>query len=493
VLIVLPESEAALADDPSDPLGRQILTVYGTDRKDRIDLRWSKGLVDVRLNRRQLGVFDADQLSRLIASGGEGNDVIQVHGQFNLPTTLRGGPGNDILHGGHGNDELDGGSGKDKITGGHGDDVLLGGPGKDKLLGGDGDDLLDGGDGRDGLFGQEGNDILLGGEGRDQLFGGFARDLLIGGWDEDLVLGGPGQDILLGESTVYDIQPPSLELLRSEWTSERSLSERIANLSSGSGPILVDIGYRIAEDQTVLDDEATDLLIGGLGCDWFPASAAGGSSGSLASGRGHLVPKTCDYVGSPSHFPDNPPTTSAAARPELLYDSRDVNRDGIVSPADVLILIDAVNVAFASTPSLAAADRSERDLQLDVDGDGILSPSDVLRVINRVNEIAASATGQLPVGGGAASQAFVDQDGFDRRLDAVVDDVAAALLGESPAAQPDTGQAEVERLELALREFLDSESSANPFAEEDDEILQSILAPQDSLFDEIITVPDEPE
>ena len=59
----------------------------------------------------------------------------------NLPLTLDGGPGNDLLVGGtnrdtlkgaSGKDTLDGGSGKDKLNGGGGQDRCDGGPGKDR-------------------------------------------------------------------------------------------------------------------------------------------------------------------------------------------------------------------------------------------------------------------------------------------------------------------------------------------------------------------------
>jgi len=58
---------------------------------------------------------------------------------------LEGGPGDDILYGGPGNDTLEGGPGDDVLYGGDGNDTLEGGPGNDTLIGGPGDDFLDGG------------------------------------------------------------------------------------------------------------------------------------------------------------------------------------------------------------------------------------------------------------------------------------------------------------------------------------------------------------
>ncbi|MBS1870330.1 MAG: calcium-binding protein [Actinobacteria bacterium] len=48
-----------------------------------------------------------------------------------LPSTIRGGPGDDLLVGGPAEDVIDGGGGQDIIAGGGGADVLSGGPGED--------------------------------------------------------------------------------------------------------------------------------------------------------------------------------------------------------------------------------------------------------------------------------------------------------------------------------------------------------------------------
>jgi hypothetical protein len=61
----------------------------------------------------------------------------------------------------------------------------------------------------------------------------------------------------------------------------------------------------------------------------------------------------------------------------------DTNRDGLVTPLDALLVINALNRISANV--------SQRDLaiaQMDVNGDGYLSPLDALLVINRLNSIA---------------------------------------------------------------------------------------------------------
>ena len=75
---------------------------------------------------------------------------------------LKGGQGDDRLHGGSGDDVLKGGSGADRLHGGSGDDVLHGGTGDDRLHGGSGDDtfIYNSGDGEDTIVGGQGKDTL---------------------------------------------------------------------------------------------------------------------------------------------------------------------------------------------------------------------------------------------------------------------------------------------------------------------------------------------
>ncbi|EOW9231099.1 VWA domain-containing protein, partial [Vibrio cholerae] len=67
--------------------------------------------------------------------------------------------------------------------------------GNDKLHGGLGDDILFGQGGDDELYGEDGNDILFGGTGNDILIGGEGNDILIGGLGNDILTGGSGADL----------------------------------------------------------------------------------------------------------------------------------------------------------------------------------------------------------------------------------------------------------------------------------------------------------
>jgi len=100
----------------------------------------------------------------------------------------------------------EGGPGNDHIVGGSGDDLLLGNGEDDYIVGGSGDDLLLGDGGDDQLFGLDGNDTLIGGLGVDRLSGGNGDDALrprgdqfeesdFGG-ETDVYFGGPGNDLL---------------------------------------------------------------------------------------------------------------------------------------------------------------------------------------------------------------------------------------------------------------------------------------------------------
>jgi Ca2+-binding RTX toxin-like protein len=157
-------------------------------------------------------------ITRIVANdAGGGDDTILIDPTINVPVSLRGGAGNDLIvyrgsgdaliYGDAGNDELRGGSGVNTIHGGEGNDVIVGGAQGDFLYGGGGNDLIfgmagddyiDGGAGNDSLWGGEGNDVIMGGEGNDALMGEAGDDWLDGGAGDDRIEGGEGDDVLIG-------------------------------------------------------------------------------------------------------------------------------------------------------------------------------------------------------------------------------------------------------------------------------------------------------
>jgi Ca2+-binding RTX toxin-like protein len=153
-------------------------------------------------------------------------------------TTITGTAGDDIIHGGAGNDKIDGSNGNDMLYGGAGDDTITSGPGTDYLYGEDGNDTLiskrgtgpdnfDGGAGIDLVnvdlaksakplsvdlthpgtlqyFGDGGSIvnveqiIITGGTAADHFIGGAYADTLNGYDGNDVLQGAGGNDIIDG-------------------------------------------------------------------------------------------------------------------------------------------------------------------------------------------------------------------------------------------------------------------------------------------------------
>lgn len=105
-------------------------------------------------------VCQAPAIAGFEVNAGGGNDRIVIAREVPVPTTLRGGAGNDELIGGGSSDSLLGNSGNDRLVGRAGADSVMGGEGDDRLVGGSGNDLLRGGPGNDELVGGSGaNDV----------------------------------------------------------------------------------------------------------------------------------------------------------------------------------------------------------------------------------------------------------------------------------------------------------------------------------------------
>ena len=120
-------------------------------------------------------------ISRIVVNAGDGNDRVVV--DFNNPSTINGGTGNDILSGVNivGDDTINGGDGNDNMFGNGGFDRMFGQAGNDVINGGGDSDGMSGGTGNDTMFGGAGNDVLNGNAGIDTLNGGSGfDDLCIG-------------------------------------------------------------------------------------------------------------------------------------------------------------------------------------------------------------------------------------------------------------------------------------------------------------------------
>jgi Ca2+-binding RTX toxin-like protein len=105
-------------------------------------------------------VCRAPMVAGFEVNAGIGNDIVMVSGAVEIPVTMRGGAGRDILVGGSGPDKLSGGEGDDHLIGRGGDDLIYGGPGDDLIVGGPGDDVLRGGTGQDSVGGGPGENNI---------------------------------------------------------------------------------------------------------------------------------------------------------------------------------------------------------------------------------------------------------------------------------------------------------------------------------------------
>ena len=81
-----------------------------------------------------------DNVLRISANAGSGDDDIRLMDDVSIPAVLDGGEGNDVLQGGAGDDQLYGGAGDDLLIGGAGSDLLAPGSGADTVRGGAGND-----------------------------------------------------------------------------------------------------------------------------------------------------------------------------------------------------------------------------------------------------------------------------------------------------------------------------------------------------------------
>ncbi len=121
-----------------------VLQIVGTSGDDRVHVQRVNDEIDVFAShlRPRHHRFAAAGITAVAIWLCEGDDRANVHPSIDLPATIVGDAGNDMLWGGSGDDDVFGGPGDDKLWGRAGDDLLDGGPGVDKLFGGSGSNTL---------------------------------------------------------------------------------------------------------------------------------------------------------------------------------------------------------------------------------------------------------------------------------------------------------------------------------------------------------------
>lgn len=127
----------------------------------------------------------ADTTELVVNAGDQADNV--TSSLANLGVTLIGGPGDDSLSGGSGNDTLQGDEGSDFLSGGAGNDTLTGGAEADRIFGGGGNDSIEGRGGADIINGNAGNDVIDGGSGNEQIVAGAGNDYADGGSGRDSI------------------------------------------------------------------------------------------------------------------------------------------------------------------------------------------------------------------------------------------------------------------------------------------------------------------
>ncbi len=250
------------------------------------------------------------------ASGPPGNTINSTVIPFTKSARLCGGPGNDILSSGSGNDTLVGDGvanktaltcstgesstdGIDDITAGGGTDTVWGNGGADKLKGGDGADTIDGGTGNDLVMGGPGlNDLgdtlrggpddaggkpdadtILGGDGADQVDGGADKDTIEGDAGADGLRGGPGNDTIQGRAgdDVIDGQGDDDVLYGGD-------GDDTITGGSGDDDLLGELG-----DDTLSGGSGRDDLIGGRDNTGVPGDTSFGDTLNGDAGIDYLL------------------------------------------------------------------------------------------------------------------------------------------------------------------------------------------------------------
>lgn len=211
-----------IVDVQSDPLvpGQSLLAVGGTLAGDKIQVNpgGTAGTFIVKFGNTTLGAYSAPAAApfgRIAVFGQAGDDDITVHNSITLSAWLEGQDGNDKLRGG------------------------------------------------------AGNDVLRGGAGNDQLYGNAGRDLLLGGIGADRLQGDAGENIYIAGTTSHDAHDAALMAILREWSSPRSRSVRLANLTDGSGSADGVNGSYFLNADTIFNDAATDTLFGTTSGDWL--------------------------------------------------------------------------------------------------------------------------------------------------------------------------------------------------------------------------------
>ena len=238
-----------------------------------------------------------------LASGGDGNDVIEIDASLSDTVQANGDGGDDLIILRSGEVSIDGGDGRDTLSANQrsifggldvdllagtietfsdrerfsgtvrnveeligadaNSNVLRGGNPGERLIGGGSNDTLEGRGGNDALYGGAGNDTLSGDEGDDLLHGGAGNDVIDGGSGIDTAswaFAAPGTDRGKIESSSFghldvDLAAGLATFRLFSGGQENDTLTGIENIIGGDG------------DDTIRGDNRDNMLSGGAGAD----------------------------------------------------------------------------------------------------------------------------------------------------------------------------------------------------------------------------------
>ncbi len=144
--------------------------------------------------------FRASQVKTFNITTGNASDYIYIDPGIDIPAKIHSGNGNDVIHGGAGNDSIVAGNGNDVIYGKGGDNTIQVGDGNDTLMGDRGNDTLIAGNGNDSLVGGGGTDQISAGNGNDTFQAGSSHDKITHGSGHNTLIGGLGNTYLFVKS-----------------------------------------------------------------------------------------------------------------------------------------------------------------------------------------------------------------------------------------------------------------------------------------------------
>lgn len=188
---------------------------------------------------------DGNHVTMEVDLGG-GNDtfVADPYSDVQPRIVADGGEGNDLIYGSVNSDDIEGGPGDDRIYGLEDVDNLKGGDGNDLVVGGGGDDAVEGGGGADSLYGDEvgefpnwGNDVIVSALDFTPDFASFYQDL---------VDCGPGSSDAAVVDEIDQPYPNCENLSGGRTTPPRDTTGTLPLRVSIDGPASVEGGFRRA-------------------------------------------------------------------------------------------------------------------------------------------------------------------------------------------------------------------------------------------------------